>query len=150
MPKLIDIGRLTAGLTGIAGLLAFAGCATAPERGPDITVVTVAVRLPAAAAQTLAPGHTLNVHIEEIGRADAPARVFAETTESLDGRPPPWVAVLTFAAPEIDPRETYAVRATIRDAGDRLVYVTDQRHTVLTGGADAKADITLHGPLQPR
>mgnify|MGYP003349369824 CR=1 FL=1 len=124
MPNLIDVPRPVA----VAALLALTSCATAPERGPDITSVTVTVRLPSAAPQSLSPGHTLNVRIEEIGRADAPARVIADITEPLDGRLPPWDAVLTFAAPEIDPRESYAVRATIRDAGDRLVYVTDQRH----------------------
>jgi putative lipoprotein len=146
MPKLIDVARPL----GVAALLAITGCATAPTRGPDITFVTLDVRLPAAAPQTLAPGHTLNVGIEEISRADIPARVFAETMESLNGRSPPWEAVLTFATPEIDPRYTYAVRATIRDADGNLVFVTDERHAVLTGGSGRTASITLYGPLQPR
>jgi putative lipoprotein len=91
----------------------------------------------------LPPGHVLNVRVEDVSRADAPAEVLAEHSEPLNGRAPPYQATLGFPSSQIDPRHTYAVRAEIRDPAGALRFTTDTRHPVLTNGAPASADITL-------
>jgi putative lipoprotein len=91
----------------------------------------------------LAPGHVLNVRIEDVSLADASARMLAEASEPLNGRGPPYAVTLGFPTSQVDPRHTYAARAEIRDASGALVFVTDSRHAVLTNGAPASAEIVL-------
>lgn len=91
----------------------------------------------------LTPGHVLNVRVEDVSLADAPARVLAEHTEALDGRAPPYHVTVGFPTSQINARHTYAVRAEIRDPEGALRFTTDTRHAVLTHGAPATADIVL-------
>lgn len=126
--------------------LTLAACAAtpAPPPGPDMTTGATVLNVTALYRERimLPPGHVLNVRIEDVSLADAPARILAEANEPLAG-PPPYRLVLAFSSAEIDPRHTYAVRADIRDPSGALVFVTDTRHTVLTNGAPASAEIVL-------
>lgn len=90
-------------------------------------------------------GFSLTVRVEDVSLADAPARVIAEHTETLDGRAPPYVVTVGFPASEIDPRHTYAARAEIRSPDGRLRFTTDTRHEVLTRGAPSNANIVMVG-----
>ncbi len=119
--------------------------ACAPTPGPEMSTGMTMVNVRATYRERimLPPGHVLTVRIEDVGLADAPARVLAETSEPLEGRAPPYAITLGFPTSQIDPRHTYAARAEIRDPSGRLVFVTDTRHTVLTNGAPPSADIVL-------
>jgi len=128
--------------------LALAACAPSPSpetggptMGHGMTVVNVTATY--RERILLPPGHVLNVRVEDVSRADAPAEVLAEHSEPLNGRAPPYQATLGFPSSQIDPRHTYAVRAEIRDPAGALRFTTDTRHPVLTNGAPASADITL-------
>jgi len=121
--------------------LVVAACATP---GPEMSTGTTIVNVTATYRERimLPPGHVLTVRVEDVSLADAPARVLAETSEPLAGGPP-YAVTLGFPTSQIDPRHSYAARAEIRDAQGRLVFVTDTRHSILTNGAPASADIIL-------
>lgn len=123
--------------------LVLTACASAP--GPEMSTGMTMVNVSASYRERimLPPGHVLNVRIEDVSLADAPAKVLAETSEPLEGRGPPYAVTLGFPTSQIDPRHTYAARAEIRDPSGRLVFVTDTRHAILTNGAPASADIVL-------
>lgn len=93
----------------------------------------------------LTPGHVLTVKVEDVSLMDAPARVMAETSVTLERRGPPYAVTLSVPNAQIDPRHTYAVRAEIRDPAGALRFTTDTRHAVLTNGAPNKADIMMVG-----
>lgn len=120
--------------------LVLAACAATP----DVTTGTTVVNVTATYRERimLPPGHVLTVRVEDVSRADAPAQVLAETSESLNGAPH-YRVTLGFPTSQIDPRHTYAARAEIRDATGALVFVTDTRHAILTNGAPASAEIVL-------
>lgn len=126
--------------------VALASCAATPETGADAGVDTtqVAVSVLYRERIMLTPGHRLTVRLEDVSRADAPARVMAEAAETLNGGPP-YNVTLTVRNGDIDPRHTYAVRAEIRDPAGALRFTTDRRHSVLTQGAPNRADIVLVG-----
>lgn len=117
-----------------------AACATAPEITTGTTVVNVTATY--RERIMLPPGHVLTVRVEDVSLADAPAQVLAEASEPLTGGPP-YRVTLGFPTSQIDPRNTYAARAEIRDAAGALVFVTNTRHAILTHGAPASAEIVL-------
>jgi len=120
--------------------LILAACAAMPDMTTGTTVVNVTATY--RERIMLPPGHVLTVRVEDVSRADAPAKVLAETSEPLTGAPP-YRVTLGFPTSQIDPRHTYAARAEIRDAAGALVFVTDTRHAILTNGAPASAEIVL-------
>ena len=93
----------------------------------------------------LPPGHVLTVKVEDVSLMDAPARVMAETSVTLERRGPPYAVTLTVPNSQLDARHTYAVRAEIRDPAGALRFTTDTRHSVLTQGAPNKVDIIMVG-----
>ena len=120
-----------------------AGPGTPPTMGHGMTIVNVTVTY--RERILLPPGHVLTVDVEDVTRADAPALILSEHREALDGRAPPYRATLSFPSSLIDQRHTYVVRAEIRDPAGALRFTTDTRHTVLTNGAPASAEIVLVG-----
>lgn len=145
----------TLALAGVLGVgMVAAGCAVdpgygggagggGPTVGTGMTIVTVEASY--RERIMLPPGHVLTVKIEDVSLADAPARVMAETSEPLNGRAPPYSVTLGFPTSQIDPRHTYAARASISDENGRLVFTTTERHVVLTQGARPSAQITMQG-----
>lgn len=117
--------------------------ATGPDAGHGMTTVQVSATY--RERILLPPGHILTVRVEDVSLADAPARVLAEHSESLDGRAPPYQATLGFPSSEIDPRHSYAARAEIRDETGRLRFTTDTRHAVVTRGAPSSVEIVMVG-----
>lgn len=81
----------------------------------------------------LPPGAIVEVKLLDVSLADAPARTIAETRVSGRRIPAPWT--LRFDDRRIDPRHSYALQARIID-GDRLLFITAERHSVFTGGPD--------------
>ena len=144
----------TLALAGVLGVgMVAAGCAVdpgygaggggGPTMGTGMTIVTVEASY--RERIMLPPGHVLTVKIEDVSLADAPATVLAEITEPLDGRGPPYTVTLNVPTSQIDPRHTYAARASIHDAEGKLVFVTTERQAVLTRDAPADARITMQG-----
>jgi putative lipoprotein len=72
----------------------------------------------------LPPNAVVEVQLEDISRADAPATVLEAVT--LPGQPgPPYPFSLSYDAARIDPRMRYALRATISAQG-RLLFTTTE------------------------
>jgi putative lipoprotein len=117
--------------------LALGACATGPAQ-PDAAVTGTAtyrerIALPDDAVMT--------VELADVSLADAPSTTLAQQRIS-----PVRVPVsfrLDVDRAKIDPRHTYAVSASVRDASGKLLFVTDTRHSVLTHGAGDKVDIVM-------
>lgn len=93
------------------------------------------------AQQGLPPGAVLEVQLQDISRADAPALIVAE---SLIFRPErsPVAFDLQFDPDTIEPGHSYAVTARIQAQG-RLLFVTERQFPVLTRGAPGQIDISM-------
>ncbi|WP_296175873.1 YbaY family lipoprotein [uncultured Brevundimonas sp.] len=125
--------------------LALVVAACSSVAGPEADSTSVEVTAAYRERIMLPPGHVLTVKVEDVSLMDAPARVLAETSQTLEGRGPPYAVTLSVPNAQIDPRHTYAVRAEIRDPAGALRFTTDTRHSVLTNGAPNKADIMMVG-----
>jgi putative lipoprotein len=114
-----------------------AGTSEIYERLPSVTG-TVTFTLPQGG---LPSGSVLEVQLQDVSIADAPARVVAENV-IFKPESSPVEFDLQFDPDNIQPSHAYAVRATIRQDA-RLMFVTDTMIPVLTRGAPARADIQL-------
>ena len=93
------------------------------------------------------PDAVLTVRIEDVSRADAPALLLAETREPFGARQVPIAFSLNVPSAAIDPRFSYAVRATITVGGE-LRFTTTRSYAVLTSGAPNHVDLVLDA-VQP-
>lgn len=113
-------------------LIALAACVPQPDVSGD---VRFAEGLPVPASGEL------RVVLQDISRADAPAVLLGEAVLA-----PPFVNPAVFRIPydpsKIDERNTYAVRATLRD-GDRLLQTTDTVVPVITRNSPQKATLQM-------
>ncbi|MGX1740518.1 YbaY family lipoprotein [Bosea sp. NPDC055353] len=118
----------------LAGLLLAAAVPATPALAAPRTLRgTVACR----ERMALPPGAIVEVKLLDVSLADAPSRTIAETRVSGRRIPARWT--LRFDSRRIEPRHSYALQARILD-GDRLLFITTERHSVFTGGPD-KTDI---------
>lgn len=121
-------------LVGLTAAAALPGAAQAQAH---------AIRGTAAYRERIAlpPGAVLDVVLEEISRADAPATRIAEARIAVQGQVP-IVFVLPYDPALIAPHLTYAVRATLSHDG-RALFRTDTIHPVLTRGHDRTVELRL-------
>jgi putative lipoprotein len=119
--------RLMFGLLVLVLLLPAA--ASAQQAGNKVTgLVTYRERI------SLPPAARVIVELQDVSRADAPAPTIATQTIDPAGKAPPYPFELAYDPAKIDEKNTYAVRATIRD-GDKLLFTSTQRYPVITRGA---------------
>ncbi len=85
----------------------------------------------------LPPGTVLEVALEDIARADAPATRIAEARIPVE-RQVPIPFVLAFDPARLDPRGRYALRATLSRDG-QVLFRTDTIHVVRPGQAEPVA-----------
>lgn len=90
---------------------------------------------------TLPPGAVLEVALEDVSLADAPATVIATDTPKNLGLPP-FPFSLTYDPAQIDERHTYAVRARVT-LGEWLLMTTDTHAPVITRDAPMQVDVIL-------
>ena len=127
--------RRTFLLAGLLGLLLTSLPAAAGEiRG------TVAYRERIA----LTPGARLEVSLEDISLADAPAKTIARLALEAPGQPPIAFS-LQYDDQQIDPTRRYALRARIME-GEQLLFTTDTVVPVLTGDDEEDQKLLLHMP----
>ena len=121
-----------------------AGCSTAgvvPRTGGAISAqvlgtVTYRERI------ALPPDAIVKVQLVDVSRADAPAVVLGEQLIETAGKQVPFSFVIAYDPAGIDERMSYAVQARI-EAGDRLLFISDQRYAVITRGAPRRVDLVL-------
>ncbi|WIO75203.1 YbaY family lipoprotein [Porticoccaceae bacterium LTM1] len=91
----------------------------------------------------LKPDAVIEVKLEDVSRADAPAVEIGRKVITEPGTPPIAFS-LEFDPKNINPRMSYQVRATIR-RGEQLQMTTDRAYKVLTQGAGKHVDLMLVG-----
>ena len=131
-------------------VLATAACAPAPHAEPqhpiaNISQIPVQVTASYRERILMPPGSTLQITIQDVSLADAPAVVMAEHVQTLDGRGPPYSVVLEVPRSQVQLNHTYIARAELRTPDGRLRFTTDTRHEVITRGAPDQADIVMVG-----
>ena len=88
------------------------------------------------------PDAVLTVRVEDVSKADAPATVLTETHEAFGERQVPIGFSLKVPDKAIDPRASYAVRASITVGGE-LRFTTTRSYPVLTHDAPNTVDLLL-------
>ncbi|MGE5712239.1 MAG: YbaY family lipoprotein [Betaproteobacteria bacterium] len=91
----------------------------------------------------LPPGAVVKVQLTDVSRADAPAAVIGQQIIKIDGAQVPIAFEIPYAPEEIQPQNSYAVRAWLEDAEGRMRFTTDRRYAVITRSAPTHADVTL-------
>lgn len=94
----------------------------------------------------LPPDARAEVSLVDVARADAPATPIASTIVSPAGQVPIRYE-LVFDDSLLQPRGRYALQARIM-SGDRLLFVTTERNSVLAGGAD-RTNLLLRSARAP-
>lgn len=123
-------------LSGEAGQLVFSMGDVAAELSSVMVEVTYRERI------ALSPDAEITVQLQDISLADAPATVLATETIVAGEGSVPFTFELSYDPATIDERNTYAVRAEIRD-NDELIFTTDTIVPVITQGNPNTASITL-------
>jgi putative lipoprotein len=97
---------------------------------PSVITGTVTYRNRVA----LPPTAVIEVTLQDISLADAPATVISTQQIEAGGQQPPFAYELTYDPAQIDPKNTYSVSARITE-GDELLFISDTVYPVLTRGA---------------
>ena len=116
------------------------------EPAPAVAQVTGTVTYRERIA--LSSSAVVEVVLQDVSRADAPAIVVGEATIENPGQVPVSFQIL-YDPNAIDERFTYAVRATITDRG-RMLFTTTQAYNVITRGNPTHLDMVLQGVAAPR
>lgn len=113
--------------SAIALALSLAACATtAPAERTLAVTGSIAYRERIA----LPPTARIEVRLDDVSRADAPATNVATQSFASEGKQVPFAFTLTVDRADIDPRHSYAVSARITDADGKLMFITDTRNSV--------------------
>lgn len=89
----------------------------------------------------LSPQAVVEISLQDVSRADAPATIIAEQRITNPGQVPIRFD-LTYPSEDIDERMSYAIQARILE-GDHLMFINDTHTAVLTGGAGDHVDMML-------
>ncbi len=122
--------------TSLVLALTTTGCATTYPTYPDTGMID-----PYARAQIhgsvgyrerimTPPGSVTIVQLQDVSRADAPARVIAEQRIPMDGRSVPVDYHLTPLASDLQPNMRYSVRSEIRASNGALLWTSDTANPV--------------------
>jgi putative lipoprotein len=135
----------------LLGILLLAACtpgavnATKPARlsSPASAVTGTVTYLQRSA---LPPTAVIEVQLQDVSLADAPAKVISTQSIEANGKQVPFPYELKYDPAQIDPKNTYAVRATIKD-GDRLLFTNVRPYSVITNGAPTSNVEIIVGPV---
>jgi len=125
-------------LLSIFTVLVLAGCASLTPDSGTARVTGEAIYLERIAVP---PDVRLEVTLEDISLADAPAERIAEVTIREAGQPP-YPFTIEYDEEQIDPRHTYRLAARLYD-GENLLFATDEIHQVITRGFPSEATLRL-------
>ena len=106
--------------------LSLAACASTPVERTVAVTGSIAYRERIA----LPPTAQIEVRLDDVSLADAPANNMATQSFASEGRQVPFAFSLTVDRADIDPRHSYAVSARITDASGKLMFITDTRNSV--------------------
>lgn len=123
-----------------AALPLFVACA-APSN-PAATGQRVSGTITYRERIALDPEAEVIVQLLDVSRMDAPSVTLAEQRFKAGGRQVPFAYELRVDPARIDPRMRYAVVARIV-RGDKLLFINDTHHGVLTQGNGNTAELVL-------
>ncbi len=89
----------------------------------------------------------IDVSLQDVSRADAPAEILASQTITTTGENVPIPFELTYDPAQVDPRFTYALRARITMDGE-LRWTSTEAYLVLTNGQPASGVDVVVSPTQ--
>lgn len=90
----------------------------------------------------LTPNAEVSVSLLDVSKADAAAIVMAESVFSADSRQVPLPFVLSYDKGDISTRNSYVLRAEIRQ-DDHLLFTTDQSYPVINNGLTDEIELLL-------
>ena len=130
--------------SAILAALLLAGCAgmSAAPRGGGPAAARVTGTVTYLQRVALPASAVIKVQLVDVSRADTPAIVLGEQRITAGGRQVPFAFEIPYDSAKIDPRFTYAVQARIENNG-KLLFISDQRHTVSTRDAPNHVDMLL-------
>ncbi|UKK83240.1 YbaY family lipoprotein [Sphingopyxis sp. BSN-002] len=118
--------------TALVMSLSLAGCASTGVPAERTIAVTGSIAYRERIA--LPPTAQIEVRLDDVSLADAPANNMATQSFASEGKQVPFAFTLTVDRADIDPRHSYAVSARITDAGGKLMFITDTRNSVTFDG----------------
>lgn len=89
----------------------------------------------------LSPQAVVEISLQDVSRADAPAKIIANRRITNPGQVPIHFEI-RYRPEDIDERMTYAIQARILEGG-RLMFINDTHTPVLTRGADNRVEMML-------
>lgn len=90
----------------------------------------------------LPPAAVVEVTLQDVSRADAPAVVLGRQAIELKGRQAPVPFEISYDPAKIEERHNYSVAARISVEG-KLIFISDTRHPVITRGAPHVVEIVV-------
>ncbi len=90
----------------------------------------------------LTPNAEIQVSLLDVSVADAPAKVIVESTFTADNRQVPLPFSVSYDKGSISSRNTYVLRAEIRQ-DDHLLFTTDEAYPVINNGLTESIELTL-------
>lgn len=90
----------------------------------------------------LPPDAVIEVKLQDVSLADAPAKTIADQKITLGTRQVPVPFDLKFDPAKIDPKHSYSVRATILTEGQPR-FITDKAYPVITQGNPSHVELIL-------
>lgn len=124
--------RFAAFALGLSAL-ALSSCAATGEAANQ--QYTVSGKIAYRERIALPPSAQIEVRLDDVSLADAPARTLARQAFAADGKQVPLPFTLTVDPAQLDPRHSYAVAARITGDDGRLMFITDTRNSVAFDGA---------------
>ena len=118
--------------------LALSACAATGEAATQQT--TVSGKIAYRERIALPPSAQIEVRLDDVSLADAPARNIARQAFAADGKQVPIAFLLRFDRSAIDPKHSYAVSARITGDDGKLMFITDTRNSV-TFDAGSEIDV---------
>jgi putative lipoprotein len=119
-----------------APLMAFGQTSSSSAASQITGTITYRARI------ALSPDASIDVRLEDVSIADAPAKVVAENTFASLGQQVPIPFQLPYDASAIQPSHRYSLRVQIK-LGENLLFTTTRAYPVLTNGAPSKVNVVV-------
>ena len=118
------------------GTLLLTACAptAAPAAQPATPESAVTGTVTYLQRSALPPTAVIEVVLQDVSKMDAPAETISSQRIEANGKQVPFPYELKYDPAQIDQKNTYAVRATIKD-GDKLLFTSTTHMPVITNGA---------------
>src|SRR5512134_1384757 len=120
----------------VLGTLLLTACAptAAPAAQPAAAGNAVTGTVTYLQRSALPPTAVIEVVLQDVSRMDAPAVTISSQRIEANGKQVPFSYELKYDPAQIDEKNTYAVRATIKDGG-KLLFTSTTHTPVITRGA---------------